>query len=551
MEIFDGTVNRPPVVPLGVANKQYVDDKVQSGVSDLILGQVYVIDVIPTTTGITGTKLYVANTVPANAVLTDASSDTTNVRVKVYAEGGYAFFSPTITVNGVTATLSKIPVAGDVDASRNYFGYADIVISGSGDTTVNVVSSTGSTATAVIHKLAGGPAVNVLTIGTLPGSQTEVKSGDIVGITGTVDNTATYAEILATGAATSIVSLTLGAVDSGGAGKKTISGNFTVSGGTGAQSVSVRARNSFGTYGSTTVSSNTVTLNQTYPTIGAFSVAYPATQGALKAAETATVSSVITNANTYSYTSSADLTVTAPTTYAVGKVVTRVGGGYVNSGTNYTVTATKTSNNAVTTASTLVKIANTAPTAAITVLGNPAYLSSSPAGSNYTITITASQALNTAPSMVASGGSWIGSWVGAGTTWTRTLVITDSDVRGGHTFNTLSLMNLANVAGSSITSGANYIIGGFSLRSITFSAFSQYEAIGLPVTDITKVHVLYSGVAGELTQRNDVTNFVKGFTITNGSGVFNATGGYLFLTDSEFAGSNTTGTLIVTIEEVA
>jgi len=551
MEIFDGTVNRPPVVPLGVANKQYVDDKVQSGVSDLILGQVYVIDVIPTTTGITGSKLYVANTVPANAVLTDASSDTSNVRVKVYAEGGYAFFSPTITVNGVTATLSKIPVAGDVDASRNYFGYADIVIAASGDTTVNVVSSTGSTATAVIHKLAGGPAVNLLTIGALPGSQTEAKSGDVVGITGTVDNAATYAEILATGAATSIVSLTLGAADSGGAGKKTISGNFTVSGGTGAQSVSVRARNSFGTYGGTTVSSNTITLNQTYPTIGAFSVAYPATQGALKGSETATVSSVVTNANTYSYTSSGDLSVAAPTTYAVGKVVTRTGGGYVNSGTNYTITATKTSNNAVTTASTLVKIANTAPTATIAVAGNPPYLSSSPAGTNYTITITASEALNTAPSLAASGGSWIGTWTGSGTTWSRTLVITDSDVRGNHTFSTLSLMNLANVAGSTITSGANYIIGGFSLRSITFSPFSQYEAIGLPVTDITKVHVLYSGVAGELTQRNDTTNFVKGFTITDGSGVFNATGGYLFLTDAEFAGSNTTGTLIVTIEEVA
>lgn len=551
MEIFDGTVNRPPVVPLGVANKQYVDDQVQTSVSNLILGQVYVIDIIPTTTGITGTKLYVPNTVPANTVLTDVSSDTSNVRVKVFAEGGYAFFSPTITVNGVTATLTKIPVAGDVDASRNYFGYADIVIAPTGDTTINVVSSTGSTATAVVHRLAGGPAVQVVTIGALPGSQTEAKSGDVVGITGTVDNATTYAEIIAGGAAASLVSLTLGAADSGGAGKKTISGNFTVSGGTGVQSVSVRARNSFGTYGATQVSSNTITLNQTYPTIGSFSVAYPAMQGALKGAESATVSSVVTNADTYSYTSSGDITVTAPTTYAIGKTVTRTGGGYVNSGTNYTVTATKTSNNAVSTASTLVKIANTAPTAAITVAGNPPYLSSSPTGTNYTITITANQALNTAPTLVASGGTWSGVWTGSGTTWTRTLVIADSDVRGAHTFNSLSLMNQANVNGTVITAGANYIIGGFSLRSITFAAFSRYEAIGLPVTDITKVNVLYSGVSGELTQRNDTSNFPKGFTITNNLGVFDATGGYLFLTDADFAGANTTGTLIVTIEEVA
>lgn len=551
MEIFDGIVNRPPVVPLGVANKQYVDDRVQTGVQNLILGQVYVIDVTPTSAGITGSKLYVANTVPANTVLTDASTDTTAVRVKIFAEGGYAFFSPTVTINGVTATLSKIPVAGDLDASRVYTGYADITVATTGDTTVNVVSSTGSTATCVIHKLASGPAVQVVTIGALPGSQTEAKSGDIVGITGTVDNSTTYAEIIAGAAAASLVSLTLGAADSGGAGKKTITGNFTVSNANSTQSVSVRARNSFGTYGTTTTSSNTITLNQTYPTIGSITVSYPATQGALKGTEVATVSSTITNANTYSYTSSADLTVTAPTTYSVGKTVTRAGGTYVNSGTNYTISATRTANNATSTSTALVKIADTAATAAITITGNPTRLTSSVAGNSYTVTITANQLLNIAPTLIASSGTWSGSWSGSGTTWSRTLVIADADTKGAHTFNTLVLTNLANVSGNTITAGSAYTVGGFSMRQVTFAAFSQHEAIGTQVTDISKVTAKYSGTGSNLTLRSDTSNFFQGFTITNSSGVYSATGIHLFITDADFAGSNTTGTLILEVSEVA
>ena len=93
MKIYDGTVNRDPVVPMGVASKQYVDAQILAGTTNLIIGQVYITNVTPTATGIVGAKEYVPDTVPANAVLTAASSDTVNVRVHIHAEGGVAFFS--------------------------------------------------------------------------------------------------------------------------------------------------------------------------------------------------------------------------------------------------------------------------------------------------------------------------------------------------------------------------------------------------------------------------------------------------------------------------
>lgn len=551
MEIFDGTVNRDPVVPLGVASKQYVDTQVQNGVGVLVVGQVYIVDVIPATTGIVSSKQYVPNTVPANVVISEVSSDTSSVRIQIYAEGGSAFFSPVILVNGVQATLTKIPVAGDFDASRVYTGFANITIANTGDTVVTAISDTGANSTITIHRLGLGPVVQNILIGSLPGSQTTAKHLDVVGVSGVVANTGTYAEVISGGAANALSPLTIGAADSGGAGFKTVAGNFAVSNLTGPQSITVRAKNTFGTFGAGVQSSNSITLDQTYPTVGAISVSYPVGQGALKGSETATVSSAITNANVYAYSSSANLSIGLPGSYSISKVATRTGGGYINSGTNYTISATRTSNAATTVLSALVKIADTSPTAAITISGNPAYLSSSPTGTNYTITITADQVLNIPPSLNASGGTWVGSWAGSGTTWWRVLNIKDSDVRGSHTFSSLSMVNIANVNGSVISSGANYIIGGFSLRSIVFSPFSQFEPIGLPVTDITKVVVQYEGINVNLVQRNDTVTFVNGFTIVDSGGIYSPVGSYLFLTDSDFTGGNTTGTLTVNISEVA
>jgi len=546
MKLFAPVVDSNPTVPLGIASKDYVDQRLSSGLGSVVIGNVYITDIVPVSSGIVGQKTYDPNTIPANAVLTEATSDNVNVRVKIFAEGGNAFYSPTVTINGVQATLTKIAS----DSSRVYTGQADIVI-GSGDTEIIAISSTGAESRATVHLAGAGPAISSLVIGALPGSQTEVKSGDVVQVSGIVPNSATYVEVIAGGAAGALSSLTLGADGSAGSGNKTFSGTFTVGSGTGSQTIQARAKNILGTFGTTVTSSNSVTLNQTVPTIGTVTIAYPAGQSALKGSEVATVSATVTNGDVVSYTSSANLSVSSPNTYSASKSVSRVSGGYVIGVNNYTITATKSSNGATVTKSAAISIADTAPTAAITISGSPARLISSAAGQSYTVTITANQSLYAAPSLSAPSGTWSGSWTGSGTTWSRTLVVKDTDAKGSFNFSGLSLPNLAGVIGNTISSGAAYTIGGFATRTLTFAAFSQLAAIGTNVANISKVTAKYTGAASNLTLQNSTANVFQGFTITDAAGNYNPNGGYLFITDQAYAGANTSGTLMVDIGEAA
>lgn len=551
MKIYQSSVTTDPLLPQEIATKQYVDQRVGTGSG--IVGGVFITDISPTSAGIVGDKQYVPNTIPANRIITQATADTTDVRVSLLAEGGSTFYSPTVTVTTSPPQLSGdriVDLTEDQYDKRLFSGYVDL-----SDITVTTVvtatSSTGAVAQVTINVAEAGPVVSSATIGALPGSQTEAKNNDLVTVSGVVANSATYVEAVAGAAVKSAASLVLGAADSGGQGFKTFTGTFTVHAtNTGSQRVIVRARNALGTYGVNTLSGNSITLNQTFPTIGARTITYPSTQSAIKGTETATVSATVTNADTVAYTTSADLTVTAPNTYATVKTVTRAGGNYVVGTQNYTITATKASNAAVSTATAAVSIANTAPTATIAIVGSPTRLTSTPSGLDYTVRITPSQTLNAAPTLVASSGTWQGNWTLSAGVYSRVLRIADADVDGPQTFNTLVMKNIANVNGTTITSGSAYTVGGFARRTLTFAPFSQVAAIGTPISDFMKVTAKYAG-STVLTARTDTSQYVAGFTITNADGTYNPNGAYLFLTDADFAGSNTSGTLQVEIEEVA
>jgi hypothetical protein len=553
MKIYQhASLSDDPTQNMDAVTKQYVD-RLVSALTQGAGGGVFFTNIAPTSTGNVGAKQYVPNTVPSNKVITDGTTDTNNVRVTLIAEGGGQFYSPTITVDtnpplpGMPATVALVEDASD---KRFFTGYVDLT-NVTADVTVTATSSTGGVATCVVHRAAAGPQMDTLLIGALPGSQTEVKSGDVVQISGRIENAATYVEIIAGGAAGSLSSLTLGGDDSFGTGYKSFSGTFTVGSGAGAQTVSAHGRNALGTFGNTFVSTNTVTLNQTYPTIGARTITYPAGQTALKGTESATVTATITNADTVAYTTSANLSVANPSTYAASKTVTRVSGTYVTGSNNYTITATKTSNGAVSTASSAVVIADAAPTASISITGNPTRLLSSPTGVDYVVVITPTETLSSAPSLTASSGTWQGAWTQSGNNWQRTLRIVDGDAKGAQTFSNLVMTNQASVIGNTITAGASYTVGGFATRTITFAAFEQYHAIGTLIGNIDKVTAKYSGTANNLTLFKDTVDHFQGFTIVNAQGQYDPNGGYLFLTDSAYAQSNTTGTLMVDITEAA
>lgn len=489
-------------------------------------GDVFIVDVIPTAVGIVGSKVFVVG----STELISCATDTLYVRVGVECEGRSNRYLPSVLVNGVAATLVES------STKRWFTGYADITLP-SGASTITAVSDTDLSDTAEVVVVGAGPIIPTITFGAYPGTQTELKAGDQIDVTITTELEAVSVTVLATGAVT-------GGTFPVTAGVAT--GTLTVAGTSGAQSVTAKAENSFGTFGPNFVST-TLTLSQVYPTIGSFTAAYPGAQGALGTGEAGTVSSTITNADTVTYTSP-DLTITDPSTYAATKDVTNTATGYINSATNYTVVANRAANDATSTAATLVKIATVAPTAAITVVPS-GRLTSSPTGVTYDVRITPNQVLASAPSLTASLGSWSGSWTLSGSYWHRSLVINDGVARGAGSFSSLVCPGLSGLAGNTITGGSSYTVGGFSPRSVTFPAFSRVAPLGVAVADATKVSVTVG--ATSLTRHTDAGVYANGFYPANTDGTYNATGTYIGLSDTAFAGANTTGTLVAIVQEVA
>jgi hypothetical protein len=130
----------------------------------------------------------------------------------------------------------------------------------------------------------------------------------------------------------------------------------------GAQSVTVTARNNFGTTSPSLTSAASATVNNAeFPSLTAGPVSYPANQSALKDTESATVTNTAATYDTIIYTSpGSELDISNPNTFEGSKNVDRLGGTYNISTDNFTATATKASNGMVRDVSTVVNIANTA-----------------------------------------------------------------------------------------------------------------------------------------------------------------------------------------------
>lgn len=511
-----------------------------------IKAPIFITDVTPTASGNAGEKEYVPNTIPANSVITAATLDTANVRVHFLAESVASFYNPTVTYEGQPVTsLSEVP-----NDRRMFQGYQDVVMTESGE--ITLTSSSGATATVQINLAIGGPAVQAFALGANPGAQTELKQGDTIAVTGVVPNSATVVTVSDTGVASS-GNIVLGALNSASAGFRNFTGTITVSNRSGVHTATIVARNALGTNGTPFVSTNNKTLSQTFPTIAVPAITYPAGQQAVKNGQTFNVAAAVTNADsiTYAFTRG---TVENDTTIETTKAVTCTAANvYENTGTNYTIVATRAANGAVTTRTSLIPVASQAAQISVNITGAPARLRGSPAGNNYVVNVTSNQSVHTgqAPVLDAPVGTWTNAWSLTGNIWSRTLRITDADAPGAYAFEDLSIMNKALVETNVITAGAAYTIGGFSIRTITFPAFTRYAPIGAVVTTNAKVRAQYAGTGSDLTLRADTASAQNSFTLVDASGNYAATGGtHLFISDQAFANSNTSGTLQLTIEEL-
>jgi hypothetical protein len=508
-------------------------------------GWIAIQDIAPTAGGAVGSKVFQT---ASNDVLLSCQGDTLNLDVTVQASG------PRVRVGGA---LFDLPL---ISGESHYRDTVSITVAGSGNVTATQILPSGSNGASMstAYTYQTGPTVLTCTFtGGYPGSQTELKAGDTYQITGTTD-----------AAATSILIADFGAFD---AAEISVSGTaFTITGtiadrGTTTQDLPARvsAKNSSGSVGPTfdTDSAGTtdgvhrVKLNNTYPTATIGLITYPGIQQALKASEIATVVMTTANLTSILYTSpTGELLITGPTIDATPKTVQRTAGSYNDSTPNFQVQATRGANAAVTTNSVVVAIANVAPT--ITV-GEPATRLRS--GGNdgtsvqgHTITLTSDQQLLNAPTLNGSpgGGTFIGSWAGGPSIWTRTLQVHDNDVKGTYAWTGLLATGLAGLTTNTITGDSNYVLGGFVQRSVTFASFSQTAQINVEVITYTKLTAGIFTSTNQPSTRNPVqgntSDLVDTYTVT----ALAANPTTVFWNDVAAASANSSGTAqLLDIEE--
>lgn len=428
-------------------------------------------------------------------------------------------------------------------------------------------------------KIANGPVITGITLNSTAASATspnivgssEIKGGDIVnaevyvdgnGVSvGNIDLSISNAGV-SDGSQTSYTSYsntTLG----DGSFKYTVPINVTSSTARdGAQSVTMTARNNFGTESDAASSSASATVNNSvYPVISISTISYPAGQEALKDAEFATVSNSVTNFDSLVYSSpNGNLTIMNDTTFEASKSVSRIGGGYNISSNNFTITATKDSNGRVVSDSDVVKIADTALSFSVSNLAST--LSSSPAGTSDNFDLNADQQLLEIPSLNTDASQTSPSTLIATASGTSPssndyrITVSDTDTKGTFTW-VVSGQNLAGKVTSSISTNPNYTLAGFSSRTITASPVSLGAGladIGTTVSDTNDISFeniseggagpgggtiyTYQSYANGISLDNTYDEDNK-FTVCDSAGVTNTTGDHVFNLDKLNRAANT------------
>jgi hypothetical protein len=499
-------------------------------------GWIYVADVA-VSGGAVSNKTYED---PSNTVLTGCTVSALTINISVRAS------YPKIVIGASTYWLTR-------DTGGGYYSGTISATVAAGTVTLTVYMPNDTPGASVGLAIAYDAPPTILTLaftGSYPGTQTQLKAGDTFSIAGTTDVGCTGVEIENYGACV-LQTITFASTTS-----------FTVTGaiadrGTTTQALAaqLKARNAAGAYGALALTSNTVNLNNTYPTITLGTITYPGSQQALKNSETATVAATYSNTDTVSFTSpNGDLSITNPGTIEATKTVTRIAGSYNVSVNNMSVVGTRTANAAQSTTSKIINIANVAPT--ISVSTPAARLRSGGSDGtptqSHTITITSNQQLASAPTMLeGASGVFTSSWVGGPTVYTRSLLVSDSFAKGSYTFNGLVATGLSGLVQNTISSGAGYVLGGFVARSLTFSAFSQSTTMNVAVTTYSKVQAGIFTATNQPALRNatqgDHSNILNTFTVDSiGS---NPT--TVWWNDVAAASTNSTGTAqIVAIEEI-
>lgn len=461
-------------------------------------GQVFVTEV--TGSGNIANVQYAPNTVPANAVVTEVTTDHDNVVVHFMAEGGENY-SPVVTAGSVTCSDLQ-----QYSNDQRLF-YGTLVLSISTTQTVTIESTAGGDTEVIINRAAAGPDILTCTIGAYPGSQTAAKQGDTIHVTGTVESSATQVRLLSYGAfaGTGWINCSGGTFDITG----------TVSSATGLQRAQVEAKNSIGTVGSTFTSTNQITLDQTYPSFTDNGTTFPTGQTAFKGTETGSQSTTVSGADVFVYSSpNGHFTISNDNGYDESKNITCTNPGTYNDSSNsFRIVATRSANNAQSVFNKVIEVADVAPT--VTISQPYSRLRSSPSGSNYTISANSNQNLASAPSvLIPVSGTWQGSgFTGGPKNWSRIIRISDADAKGTGSW-AWDGAAPKNRAGLSATISGTQNNGGFASRNLTLDAFATETDLDTAVVTTAKLVMTWSFKSGMTFQAIGTSPpVVNGWTI--------------------------------------
>jgi hypothetical protein len=436
-----------------------------------------------------------------NTALISCSTTTQNILVDIYALQGRTRFKPKLYIAGQEIPSSLVLRQDD----RPLFLVNNFGVNLNNATSLRVDHEDGANYGISITQDVAPQVTAAYFYGGYPsipagGNQTELKAGDTFNFHVDTDVPIVSIEIDNFGAFNaSTTSVTAGT-------SHNLTSRVIADRGTSVQALGARVRvqKANGSYSAwflttsqgSTDAQYTVKLNNLYPSVSVTTINYPDGQEALKDNESATVSNTVSNFDVISYTSpNSDLTITTPTSYQASKNVTRAAGNYNISTNNFRITATRNANNAVTTnSSTVVKIAHTAPSLTVSVPASRLRTGGNDGTStpSYTVTITANQQLlsTSAPtlSIPTGGGTWLGGgFSGSGTTWTRSIQISDSLIKTTYTWAAISATNLAGKNVTIISSGTTYVIGGFLSRTVSLAAFANEVNINTSVLDYSKM----------------------------------------------------------------
>jgi len=531
---------------------------------------------------------YVADTSPTDKVVSAVESDSLTLQVYVEVDAGPGGWQPTVDVNGESVTLTWI---GSDNEGRRFSGNVEVVMEGTG--TITVTCADGGTYS-IPYTLLVGPAITSAIFDTHPDTtggdakcpydQTQVAyefvpSGpaQTVRITGEMESGATQIYIKNTGISSSL------------------QGPFNVSGTTfdievdvgtnssATQTATLYAKDGDGAQGDDYETDNTIYQEQTAPALCATVVDnFPVGQEALKQSETADVTSTHSNietGDTYAYSSNGtgELSIPADTTYAATKTVTRIAGGYRESGDNYKLTVQRAALNGRSAIKyAMVRIAHDYPV--VTVTGATARLGTDDGTDNYkdhTITIQSNQRVMNDDSQKSSIDAPKGTFQGAGWTksgyydYVRDLRVADADMVGGgqaandYSWANVSVKNKALRETTTITTGPDYSLGGFEERQLTIPAWPNREAdIGVLVVDTSELGCenLSKGGAGpnggtifafdnSPGQGSTPDDETDKFCISDGGDLVDDDNKYWYNKDYANAESNTSGTAQVLVKE--